>query len=132
MLGHGSQDMDGKPVGIGHIGGNEVHTAFHQAGNEMDVTGKPVQLGNDERRLEAPAVGQGSFQLGPVFMPLAAFNFVLLADELPTVAVGESLDGAALRFLSKAACTLTGGADAVIGDVAAFRHLPPPATIAKT
>ena len=100
MLGHSGQDMDGKPVGVGHIGGDEVHTAFHQAGNEMDVAGKPIELGYHKRCLVAATVSQGPFKLGPVFMALTTFNFVILTNKPPAPARGESLHGLTLCFLS--------------------------------
>jgi hypothetical protein len=33
------------------VAGNEFHLGFHQAADEVDIARKPVEAGNDERRL---------------------------------------------------------------------------------
>jgi hypothetical protein len=40
--------VDGEPVDARHIDGDKFHVAVHQAGNEMDVAGEPVKLGDDQ------------------------------------------------------------------------------------
>ena len=50
VLGHCHENMNGQLVGVRVVGGHELDARFHEAGNEVDVTRKPIQLGNNERR----------------------------------------------------------------------------------
>jgi hypothetical protein len=43
VLGDGGQNVDGQPVGLGHIASDEVRAALHQVGDESDVAGQPVK-----------------------------------------------------------------------------------------
>ena len=49
MFGNRRQQVQGQPVGMGQVAGNKVHTTVHEVGDEGDVAGQPVQLGNDQR-----------------------------------------------------------------------------------
>ena len=81
VLGNGGEQVDGELVGLGHVGCNEVHAAFHQAGNEMDVAGEPVELGDDELGFLAATCVERRGELGPV-VALARLNLGELGDEL--------------------------------------------------
>jgi hypothetical protein len=51
MLSDGGQNVNGQPVGFGHVHSHEFYTAFHQPADEMDVARQPVELGDQQRRL---------------------------------------------------------------------------------
>ena len=42
---HCRNDVDGEAVRVRHVSGHEVHTAFLEAGDEVKVSGKPVEPG---------------------------------------------------------------------------------------
>ena len=63
------------------IARNELHLGFHQAADEMNVAGKAVEAGNDERRLVALAGGKILHQFGSV-AALATFHLSELSDQL--------------------------------------------------
>ena len=43
---------------MGIVHGDEVRLGLHHLGNESDVPGQPIQLGDDERRLVLPGEGE--------------------------------------------------------------------------
>lgn len=55
-------------------GGNKLNPRLHEAGDEMDVAGQPVKLGDHKRGLLASTEFDGFEQLGPVAVPLAGFD----------------------------------------------------------
>ncbi len=59
MLGNGGQNVDGQPVGLGHIASDEVRAALHQVGNESDVAGQPVKTSNQQGSAALPALLKG-------------------------------------------------------------------------
>src|ERR1700735_1230536 len=66
MLGNCGQYVDGQPVGGWHIDRDELHVAVHQTGDEVDVTGKAVKLGDDKRCSMLAAVIERGHQLRAV------------------------------------------------------------------
>jgi len=58
--------VDGEPIGARVVGGDELDVAVHQRGDEGEVAGQSVQLGDDELALVLAAGGQGLLQLGAI------------------------------------------------------------------
>jgi hypothetical protein len=48
MLSHGGEDVDGKPVRLREIHRDEIDPALHQVGDEGDISGEAIQLGDYE------------------------------------------------------------------------------------
>lgn len=115
MLGNGGENVDGEAGRFGHIDGDEINIAFHQAGNEMDVAGEAVELSDDEFCFLLAAKGEGGGELGPVVL-LAAFYFREFLKDRATS--GDELgDGLALCVEAQAAFALLVGGDPIIGHI---------------
>jgi hypothetical protein len=56
VLRHSRQDVHGELIGVGIIDGDEFDARFHDGGNEGDVTGEAIELGDDEPSLVPAAV----------------------------------------------------------------------------
>jgi hypothetical protein len=76
--------VDREPVGVRVVAGHEVDAALHQAGEEVDVAGEPVELGDDEGGAGALGVGGGAGQLGS----LAALDFLVGGEDRGVVGLG--------------------------------------------
>jgi hypothetical protein len=87
--------VDGQPVGLGHIAGNEIRAALHQICDKSDVAGQPVKAGNQQGSAALPALFKGGKQLRPVRVPPSALDLSELGHELTTV--GLAGDGLTLR-----------------------------------
>jgi hypothetical protein len=48
MLGHSRQDTDRQLVGMRVIHSHELHTGIHQRGDEREIPGESIELGNDQ------------------------------------------------------------------------------------
>lgn len=114
MLGDGSQDVNGQPVGLGHVTGDEVRAALHQVGDESDVAGQPVKAGNQQGSATLPALFEGGQKLRPVRVPASALDLGELGHELAAVHLAGN--GLALRVQTEAARALAVGGNAVIGN----------------
>jgi hypothetical protein len=75
---------------------HELHAAIHQRGDESQISGQAVELGNDELCLLLLASRQRLLQFRPV-IALAALDLGELIDKRPPAAVEVVLDGLALR-----------------------------------
>ena len=117
MLGKGRQDVDGEPVGLGHVGGDELDAGLHQPGDEVNIAGQPIQLGDDQRCLLPAAQLDGLEQLGPVGVALAGFDLGKLSQQGSGAPPSskEPADRLPLFCQSKAALALALGRNAVIG-----------------
>ena len=80
-------------------------TLLSMSGNERQIAGQAVELGDDELALVLPAGRQGLFKLG-AGVALAALDLGMLGDELPGAAVEIVLDGRALGVEAKPGLTL--------------------------
>jgi hypothetical protein len=58
MLRECRQDVNGQPVGLTEIDGNEVDLRFHESGDEVGVPRKPVDFRNDQLCAMHPAQRQ--------------------------------------------------------------------------
>ena len=54
VFGDGGQDVDGEPVGVRIVGGDELDVAVHQGCDEREIAGEAVELGDDELGLQGP------------------------------------------------------------------------------
>jgi hypothetical protein len=54
----------GKPVGLRQVDGHEVDAAVHEPGDERDVAGQPIELGDDQGGVVDPASREGLGELG--------------------------------------------------------------------
>src|SRR5437016_1112787 len=59
---------------------DEIDATFHQASDEMDVAGQPVELGNDEGRLGPFGSSNGSSKLGSI-RPASTLDFAELSNQ---------------------------------------------------
>lgn len=114
MLGDGGEDVQGQPVGTRHVHGDELDPALHQACDEGDVAGQPVELGDDQRGALPLAGGDGGMEFRPVVLP-AALDLGEFGEDVATPSRKIS-DGAALGLQSEAAGSLAVGGDAVVSD----------------
>ena len=120
VLGHGRQDVDRQPVGLGEVAGDELDPALHQVRDEGDVAGQPVELGDHQGRLLHPAGGERQGELGPVDTP-AALDLDELGHE-PRGVAGALEDRLPLCLQTEPGSTLALGRDAEIGDEPGRRH----------
>ena len=116
MLRHGGKDVEHQAVRFGHVDGDEVLAALHQRADEGDVTGQPVQVGDQQRGAAPAAFGEGGRQLGPVRVALAALNLRVLRQQLAAT-VHEACDVGSLGIKAQAAAALALRRHAIIGDV---------------
>ena len=114
VLGHSGKDVNGQPVGLGHIAGNEVGPALHQIGDEGHVAGEPVKAGDQQGRAALAALIERGQELRPVRVPPSALDLGELSHEL--AAVDLAGDGLTLRVKAEAARALAIRGNAVIGD----------------
>ena len=102
-----------------------------QAADEVNVTRQPVELGDDDRRLQLLGPAERRCKLGALVQGVGAFAGLDLDElfhDLLTFAVGELRDGLPLRLQTQAGTTLglATGAD-VADDLVRhdlFRNVP--------
>jgi hypothetical protein len=66
ILGLRRQNVQGQPTCEGLVTGLEFDARIHGVGNEGDVPGQPVELGDQQGRLAIAGQFQSLGQLGPV------------------------------------------------------------------
>ncbi|GGI93403.1 hypothetical protein GCM10010914_30020 [Deinococcus wulumuqiensis] len=115
-LGDGGHDVDGEVVGFGHVDGDEADAGFHEAGDDGDVAGEAVELGDEEDPTNSAGVAKGGFELGAPALPRAGFDLGEFEDDLKVLTASVSQNGSLLSFETQAALTLFGGTDSVVGD----------------
>lgn len=74
MLRERGQHVNHELVGVWVIDRDELRAAFHQPGDEGDVAGQPVKLGDHQHRPLAAAQIERGRQLRPIILP-AALDF---------------------------------------------------------
>ena len=97
--------MDGKPVRLREVGGFEVYPAFHEVGDEGDITGEAIQFSYDQDRFMLAAELEGCDE-GWTIVALSALDFEDLFHQSPIATIEEPGDGGSLRFEAQAACSL--------------------------
>lgn len=80
-LGDGSHDVDGEVVGFGHVDGDEADAGFHEAGDDGDVAGEAVELGDKEDPTNPAGVIEGGLQLWPPPFVGTGFDLGKFEDE---------------------------------------------------
>ena len=85
----------------------------------MNVAGKPIELGNDQRCLLLPAKPKGLGQSWSI-IPLATLDFHDLAQERPVATVEVRGYGCTLRFQAQATCALPRSGHPQIADEPTF------------
>jgi hypothetical protein len=86
------------------LGHHEWDSLRHQSGNECDISGEPVELGNDDGAFAQATCGQRRGQLRPPVervRALVSFNLDELGRELEAFGCGETLDSGSLDFDAK-------------------------------
>jgi hypothetical protein len=122
MLGHCREDVNCEPVRAQHIHGDRFNIAVHQAGNEMDVAGEPVKLGDDQRGAALPSLCEGRKELRPVILA-PALHFHERGGQL-ALACHEACNGFALCIHAKPLDALLVRGHPVVSDVFSHFHLP--------
>ena len=49
VLGDGRENVDGEPICVGEVGGDEFEPALHQPRDHLDVAGKTIEPCDDKR-----------------------------------------------------------------------------------
>jgi hypothetical protein len=75
--------VNGEPVSLRHVHGNEFHIAFHEVRNEGHVAGQPVKARNDEDCAAPATISKGGKQLWAILMPLPALYLDILRNDVP-------------------------------------------------
>ncbi|GGL95115.1 hypothetical protein GCM10010840_36500 [Deinococcus aerolatus] len=88
--------MDREVVGLRHIDSDETDAGLHQGGNDGDVAGQPVQLGDQEDATDAAGLFEGGFTLRAPAFAGSGFNFSELKRERQVFAAGVGEDGGLL------------------------------------
>ena len=110
MLCHGCHQVQGQPVGVRHVAGDEVDAAVHDAGDETDIARKSVKLGNYQSGAVEAACRKRGGKLRPV-VSLAALHFHKLRNQLVSAACKVSLHGGTLGLKTETTSALPRGAD---------------------
>ena len=118
-LGKHGQHLDHHLVRVWIVTTDEIHPALDQAGDEVDVAGKAVELGDQERYAAPATLLDGGLKLGPVVL-LSGFDLGILVGQVAAVCFEVALDGCALRVEAVAAGSLFLGRNAIIGDIEAI------------
>jgi len=97
-FGDGGHDVDGEVVGFGHVDGDEADARFHEAGDDSDVAGEAVELGDEEDAADAAGVVEGGFELGAAAFAGAGFDLGEFEDNFEVFAPGVGEDGGLLSL----------------------------------
>ena len=107
-------------IGIGaQLRGDERHLRGHQPGDEGDVAGEPIELGNDDGAAGLLRSRQSRRELRPALQrigALAGFNLNELARDGETLALAELGDGTMLRLQAQAGAALPRRRHADVGN----------------
>ena len=120
LLGERGIEVQHEGIGIGaKLGDDERHALRHQPGDEGDIAGEPVELGDDDGALADSGRGQRGGELrAPIerIAALAGLDLGELAEEGESFAFGEAGDHGSLGLDSEPGAALPGGGDAIVGD----------------
>ena len=108
VLSYGRENVDRHAARMGIVDGDELDAGFHQAGREVQVAGKPVELGDDERCALPlrPCDRLRKFRAAGI---LAALNLRERLQDLRAVLLCEGWHGLLLSFQAKPGLPLTIG-----------------------
>ena len=106
MLSEGRHDVQHEPGGVRHVHGQEIGLRLHRSGDERHAAGKPVELGDQQRRrLLALAGGKGVLEFGPVAFA-TALDLDVFGDHVGGPSGQILVNGFLLRFQSEAGAAL--------------------------
>ena len=105
LLSQCREDVDGEVVGRGHIAGHELDFGVHQGRDETEVSGEPVQLGNDQCSALLFGVSDGLEQARAVAL-LPALDVLIRSQDHAALAVG--VDRGTLGGKAQSALALLG------------------------
>jgi len=105
VLGDSGKYVDGEPVGVRVVGGDELDVAVHQRCDEGEIAGEAVELCDDELGLVLAAGGQGLLKFGAI-RAFAGLDLGMLGDQLPGAAIEVGHDGLALGVEAEAGLAL--------------------------
>lgn len=115
-LGNSSHDVQRQRVSFRHVRCHELDPRFHKGGNEGDVAGQSVKLGDQQHATDAPRLFKGRFQLGATALAGAGLDLGDLGDDIQPADPSEGKDGGLLRFQAEARLALLRSGNAVISD----------------
>jgi hypothetical protein len=120
------------------LGDDERGSLRHEARDERDVAAQPIQLRDDDRRLDLARRRECCGQPRPTLErvgALAGLNLDELGDDVEALGRGKGRDRLALRLEPEARASLAGGADADVADDGGQGDLDgtrlPPSTCSK-
>ena len=96
-LGNHGHDMNHQLVRFRHIGGDEAHAGLLEPCQKVDVTGEPIELGDNELRPVEPTGRDCPRELRTI-IARAAFDFRELGGDRRCMTLEEIRDCCALRF----------------------------------
>lgn len=99
-LGNGRHHVDGQVVRFGHVDRDEADAGLHEGGDDSDVAGEAVKLGDEQDPADAARVVEGGFELGPPSLPGSGFDFGELEHHVEPLAAGVGEDGGLLSLKS--------------------------------
>ena len=116
VLSDSGENMQGKPVCVGHIAGDKLHATLHQSRDKVNIARQPVEPGNNKHCLVSAALSERFGQLGAVNLAPAFYLCVFSEDRAaPT---GIVVGGSALGVEAQTATSLSVGRNTVVGDKA--------------
>ena len=100
LLGKSSVEVEHEGIRVDpELGDDERHLLHHQPGDEGNVSGQSVELGDDDRALGRASSGEGGCQLRPAIESigaLAGFDLGELGDPGEVLGLAEAGDGCLL------------------------------------
>src|SRR5258708_34433280 len=108
MLCECRQHMHHELVGVRIVRSDEIDAAFHEAGDEMDVSSQTIKLCNDQGCLGLLGSGNSSRQLRPIGPP-AALDLAEFPNQFASVAGKMPEDRLTLGSTAEAAPPLAIG-----------------------
>lgn len=100
-------------IGMRIVSRDKIDAAFHKTGDEMDVSGEAIELGNDQGCPGLLGGGNGCRKLGPIG-PFAALDFAEFPNQFASVAGSMPEDRLALGVQAEAASALAVGRNAKV------------------
>ena len=120
LLGQRRIEVQHEGIGIdAELGDDEGHPLRHEPGDEGDVAGEAIELGDDDRALGYARGSKRCGELWPAIERIRAFaalDLDELLEEGDALGFGKAGDGGSLGFDAEAGAALPLGGDAVIGD----------------
>jgi len=114
-LRHSGHDVDHHLVGLRHITAHELDSALQEVRDHRHTARQPVELGDQEHRLVALAMGKGAGEFGAV-LSSGAFDLGVRGDDHPIGLGRVGEDGPLLGFETETRTALFVRGNAVVRD----------------